>query len=99
MPGEVVQRFAHLVVEALQGRRRPEQLQGFFDPGALRALGTRASVLRSQGIRLASVRAQSPRPGVAEVTLRLSSVRSNTAVALRLTDQGNAWRCTALAIG
>ena len=98
VPAEVVQRFAHLIVEVIQGRRKPGGLETVFDPAALQALTARLPVLRPLGCRLASIRAQAPRPGVVEVTLRLAGTRS-IAVALREVGQGRDWRCTALVIG
>ena len=98
VPAEVIRRFAHLTVEAIQGRRNPALLQPFFSAAALHALMARLPVLRPLGVHLASIRAQSPRPGVAEVTLRLAGDR-DVAVAMRLAGQGRDWRCTALMIG
>lgn len=98
VPVEVVRRFAQLTVEAIQGRRNPGLLQSYYDPAALRVLVARLPVLRPLGLRLASVRAQSPRAGVAEVALRLSGTR-DIAVAMRLTGHDRDWRCVVLVIG
>jgi hypothetical protein len=95
---EVCSRFAHLVVESLQGKRRPAALVDHFDPRALATLTTRCTRPLRQA-KVASLRVQAVRADSAEVTIRVSTPGKDIAIAMRVgADQGR-WRCLALLIG
>lgn len=92
----VVRAIAVALVEVLAGRRPPSQAHPIVADEVGSVVG---HVLRSrvaQGLVVASFRMQEPRPGVAEVTLRLADAHRSTALALRLEGRRTRWRCTAL---
>ncbi|WP_232548245.1 Rv3235 family protein [Propioniciclava soli] len=92
----VVRAIAVALVEVLAGRRPPSQAHPIVAEEVGSVVG---HVLRSRvahGLVVASFRMQEPRPGVAEVTLRLADAHRNAALALRLEGRRTRWRCTAL---
>jgi len=89
-------RFAHIVAETLDGRRRMTQLETWFDSASLGVLADQVSALKGSRVRLGSVRVQPLSESAAEVTLRWTTPRLNHAAALRVTQRGGHWFCTDL---
>ena len=92
-------RFAQVLAEALDGRRRLTQLECWFDRDSLSVLSARLAKLQGARVRLASVRFQPMSACCAEVALRLTTPTIDYAAALRVTRQGDKWACTDLVMG
>ena len=92
-------KFAHIVAETLEGKRRVNQLETLFDPPSLKVLTDKGKKLKGGPVRLASVRVQPRSDLTAEVTLRLATSTLNHAAALRVTGTSGHWRCTDLVMG
>ncbi len=91
--------LAHIVAEALDGRRRLFQLETWFDETSLTVLGGGQHRLSGQPVRLASVHVQPRTPGSAEVTLRLVTPSLSHAAALRVSRYGQTWVGSGLVLG
>ena len=92
-------KFAHIVAETLEGKRRVNQLGTLFDPASLKVLSDKGKKLNGGTVRLASVRVQPRSDLTAEVTLRLSTSTLDHAAALRVTGTSGHWMCTDLVMG
>ena len=92
-------KFAHIVAETLEGKRRVNQLGTLFDPASLKVLSDKGKKLKGGTVRLASVRVQPRSDLTAEVTLRLSTSTLDHAAALRVTGTSGHWMCTDLVMG
>jgi len=92
-------KFAHIVAETLEGKRRVSQLETLFDPASLKVLSDKGKKLKGGAVRLASVRVQPRSDLTAEVTLRLATTTLDHAAALRVTGTSGHWRCTDLVMG
>lgn len=102
VPAEAVraaQQVALALAEVLAGARAAAQLQAVLPD---RLGGFVEHLVRSRhavGLRLASLRVQAPRPGVAEASLRLGGGAGSRAGALRLELHDGRWLCVALELG
>ena len=92
-------KFAHIVAETLEGKRRVNQLETLFDPASLKVLSDKGKKLKGGTVRLASVRVQPRSDLTAEVTLRLATNTLDHAVALRVTGTSGHWMGTDLVMG
>jgi len=89
-------RFANIVAETLEGKRRVNQLDTIFDSASLKVLSDEGKKLKGLTVRLASIRVQPKSDLTAEVTLRLATSTLNHAAALRVTGTSGHWMCTDL---
>ena len=92
-------KFAHIVAETLEGKRRVNQLETLFDPASLKVLSDKGKKLKGGTVRLASVHVQPRSDLTAEVTLRLTTSTLDHAAALRVTGTSGHWKCTDLVMG
>ena len=92
-------RFAHIVAESLDGKRRINQLEHHFEPAALNVLAYRAHKFHGAQVRLGSVRVQSVSEKCAEVTMRFVRDNQNYAAACRVCFKDERWICTDLIVG
>ena len=92
-------RFANIIAETLDGKRRPTQLQEWFDPRSVKVLTKQATQMKGTRVRLASVRVQPVSGLAAEVSMRLSTPSLDHAAALRVSLNQSQWVCTDLVIG
>ena len=103
VPAEVRQTavvMSRILVEALRGSRPAHQLERWFDEADLTTIVDRARAERRLSpLTLASLRVQQPRPGAAEVTLRLVRAGRSIAAALRLEQRQKGWRVRGLVLG
>ncbi len=98
--------FVQAAVEVAAGLRPPAQLTRWATDDVREALGRRGALNRRRGICDASrrrvvrsVRASSPRTGVAEASAVVSDGTRLRAVALRMETVEGRWRVTALQLG
>ncbi len=91
--------LARAITEVLGGQRPAAQLARWLDEPPLKALADAGRNYRRQQVSLASIRLQLTSGGSVEVTLRLERGRGSSAVAYRLDQRRERWRCTALVIG
>jgi hypothetical protein len=91
--------LARAITEVLSGQRPAVQLSRWLEEPPLRALAEAGRSYRRQQVTLASIRLQQTPRGSVEVTLRLLRGRGSSAVAYRLDQRRERWRCTALVIG
>ena len=86
------------IVEALAGRRSPVQLERWLEPDLITLLEHLCRSRVAWGVRLRSLRLQSPTPGVVEVTAHLRHHGASRAAALRLARRESGWVGTNLEI-
>ncbi len=91
--------LARAITEVLSGQRAALQLSRWLDEPPLKALTDACRSYRRQQVNLASIRLQLTPRGSVEVTLRLERGTGSCAVAYRLDQRRERWRCTALVIG
>lgn len=91
--------LARAITEVLSGQRPAVQLSRWLEEPPLRALTDAGRSYRREQVALASIRLQLTPRGSVEVTLRLEKGRGSSAVAYRLDQRRERWRCTALVIG
>lgn len=91
--------LARAITEVLSGQRPALQLSRWLEEPPLRALADAGRRYHRQQVNLASIRLQLTARGSVEVTLRLEKGRGSSAVAYRLDQRRERWRCTALVIG
>ncbi|WP_250545804.1 Rv3235 family protein [Paenarthrobacter sp. DKR-5] len=105
----LARKMALAAVEVLAGVRQPQQLARWMDARSYEALRLRAALTaqrpasaagalhRNPAIR--SVHACAVRPGAYELSLVVAEERRVRAVAMRLEQDGGAWKVAALEIG
>ncbi|MGB7963596.1 MAG: Rv3235 family protein [Propionicimonas sp.] len=86
------------IVEALAGKRSLVQLERWLEPDLISLLEHLCRSRVGWGLRLRSIRLQSPTPGVVEVTAHLHQHGAARAAALRLARRESGWVGTNLEI-
>lgn len=86
------------LVEALAGKRSLTQLERWLEPELMSLLEHLCRSRIGWGLRLRSIRLQSPTPGVIEVTAHLRHHGASRAAALRLARREGSWVGTKLEI-
>ncbi len=103
IPEEVSQATTVLVramIECLNGRRSPAQLNRWFDDKAMNAVLDRVRIERGRPpLTVASLRLQMPTLNAVEATARLVREDRSTALALRLERKTNRWMCRCVMFG
>jgi len=101
-------RFVQTVVDIVAGDRPCSQVMGMADPHVYEVLtGHAIAAHRRRGVRttrrrrprVVSVRVVCHRPGVAEISARVTHGERSRALAARLEHARGRWVCTALDIG
>lgn len=83
-----------IAIETLSGLRPVSQLERCFAPPLLYLMSHLRNSHRAAGIRIHSIRLQSPCPDVIEVCVHLRREKRSCAAALRLVHQRAGWVCT-----
>ena len=91
--------LARAITEVLSGQRPALQLSRWLEDPPMRALTDAGRRYCREHVTLASIRLQLTPRGSVEVALRLEKGRGSSAVAYRLDQRRERWRCTALVIG
>ena len=86
------------LVEVLSGQRSAEQLERWVEPELLSLVEHLRRAGRAEGLKLRSVRVQSPHAEAVEVSAHLVQGRASRAAALRITQRRGHWVGTHLAI-
>jgi hypothetical protein len=107
-PARWALRFVSALVEVLSGDRSPAQLTGWTSRAVFSSVTRYAQSTGRRRLRhhrrsgrdqVASVRVSLPRDGVLEVSARIRSGERYRALAARLDQTDDGWRCTALQLG
>jgi len=91
--------YGHIIAETLDGQRRLTQIRTWFDPPSFTVLAERAPRLRGARVRLGSVHVQPTSPTCGEVTARLTTDRTDHALAMRVDFRDERWLGVDLVIG
>lgn len=86
------------LVEVLSGQRSPVQLESWVEPDLLSLLEHLRRTRRGLGLKLRSIRVQTPHEEAIEVTAHLSQGGDSRAAALRISRRRGRWVATHLAI-
>ncbi|MGV8909351.1 MAG: Rv3235 family protein [Propionicimonas sp.] len=86
------------LVEVLSGQRSPEQLERWLEPELLSLVEHLRRAGRAEGLKLRSVRVQSPHAEAVEVSAHLVHGQASRAAALRISRRRGQWVGTHLAI-
>lgn len=88
--------FTQALVEVFASRRAGHQLMGRIHPTVRDRVDALTRSYAAETPRVASLRIQTPRRGVAEATVRLVCGTRSDPLALRLVLTSGAWQCTAM---
>ena len=83
-----------IAIEALAGLRPLSQLERCFAPSLFHLMSHLRQSRQAVGLRVRSIRLQTPCPNVIEVSVHLRQRKRSYAAALRLIQRRTGWTCT-----